>query len=61
MLQGEHSAILSNFIRLPFVIKTFVMFNFEWPLKTGFTVLSRDILYQFSRDIGVYTSAHVYY
>ena len=24
MLQGEHSAILSTFIKLPFVIKTFV-------------------------------------
>ena len=25
MLQGEHSAILSTFIKLPFVIKTFVL------------------------------------
>ena len=25
MLQGEHSAILSIFIKLPFVIKTFVL------------------------------------
>ena len=39
MLQGEHSVILSTFIKLPFVIKTFV-FSFEWPLKTGFTVFS---------------------
>ena len=38
MLQGEHSAILSAFIKLPFVIKIFVLFIFEWPLKTGFTV-----------------------
>ena len=38
MLQGEHSAILSTFIKLPFVIKTFVLSIFEWPLKTGFTV-----------------------
>ena len=36
MLQGEHSAILSTFIKLPFIIKIF--FFFEWPLKTGFTV-----------------------
>ena len=35
----EHSAILSTFIKLPFVIKTFVLSIFEWPLKTGFTVL----------------------
>ena len=38
MLQGEHSAILSTFIKLPFVIKVFVLSIFEWPLKTGFTV-----------------------
>ena len=38
MLQGEHSAILSIFIKLPFAIKTFVLSCFEWPLKTGFTV-----------------------
>ena len=38
MLQGEHSAILSTFFKLPFSIKTFVFSIFEWPLKTGFTV-----------------------
>ena len=37
MLQGEHSAILSTFIKLLFVIKIFVLSIFEWPLKTGFT------------------------
>ena len=26
MLQGEHSAILSTFIKLPFSIKTFVLY-----------------------------------
>ena len=36
MLQGEHSAILSTFIKLPYVIKIFVLSIFEWPLKTGF-------------------------
>ena len=38
----EHSAILLTFIKLPFVLKTFVLSIFEWPLKTGstaFTVL----------------------
>ena len=40
MLQGEHSAILSIFIKLPFVIKICVLSIFEWLLKTGFTVLS---------------------
>ena len=38
MLQGEHSEILSTFIRLSFVFKTFVLSIFEWLLKTGFTV-----------------------
>ena len=32
MLQREHSAILSTLIKLPFVIKIFVVFIFEWPL-----------------------------
>ena len=40
MLQGEHSAILSTFIKLPFVIKIFVLYIFEWWLKTGFTLYS---------------------
>ena len=40
MLQGEHSAILSTFVKLPFVFKIFVLSIFEWPLKTGFTVVS---------------------
>ena len=39
MLQGEHSAILSTFIKLPFVIKIFVLSIFEWPFYTGFTVI----------------------
>ena len=38
MFQGEHSAILSTFIKLPFVIKIFVLSIFEWPFYTGFTV-----------------------
>ena len=37
--KGEHSAILSTFIKLPFVIKISVLSIFEWPLKTGFTVI----------------------
>ena len=40
MLQGEHSAILSTFIKLPFVIKIFVLSTFEWPFYTGFTVIT---------------------
>ena len=38
MLKGEHSAILLTFIKLPFVIKIFVLSIFEWPFYTGFTV-----------------------
>ena len=38
MLQGEHSAIPSIFIKLPFVIKIFVLSIFELPFYTGFTV-----------------------
>ena len=38
MLKGEHSAILSTFIKLPFVINIFVLYIFEWQLKTGFNV-----------------------
>ena len=38
MLQGEHSAIHSTFIKLPFVIKIFALSIFEWPFYTGFTV-----------------------
>ena len=34
----EHSAILSTFIKLPFVYKIFVVSIFESPLKTGSTV-----------------------
>ena len=36
--EGEHSAILSTFIKLPFVIKIVVKSIFEWPLKTCFNV-----------------------
>ena len=34
----EHSAILSTSIKLPFIFKTFVLSNFEWPFKTGLTI-----------------------
>ena len=38
MLQVEHSAILSTFIKLPIVIKIFVLSVFEWMFYTDFTV-----------------------
>ena len=37
MLQGEHSAILLTFNKLPLVIRIFVLSIFEWPFYTGFT------------------------
>ena len=43
MVQREHSAILSTFINLPVIIKTFVLTSFKWPLKTGFTI-SQELL-----------------
>ena len=46
MIQGKHSEILSTFIKLPFVIKIFILCIFEWPLKTGFAVF----LLQYSTD-----------
>ena len=45
MLQNtpwEHSAILLTFIKLPFIIKTFVLSIFEWLLKTGFIVVVKS-------------------
>ena len=39
MLQREHSAIGSTFIKLPVVIKNFVLSIFEWLFYTGFTVV----------------------
>ena len=39
MLQREHSAILSTFIKLPVVIKIFVLSIFGWQFYTGFTVI----------------------
>ena len=45
MPQGEHSAVLSTFIKLPFFIKTFVLSIFKWPLKTSFTVLFNTYFY----------------
>ena len=35
---SKHSAILSTFIKLQFVIKIFILSIFEWRFYTGFTV-----------------------
>ena len=39
LLQREHSAMLSTFIKLPVVNNTFVLPIFEWPFHIGLTVL----------------------
>ena len=36
MFQGEHSAILSTFIKSTFVLKSFALSIFEWPPKDRF-------------------------
>ena len=49
MPQREHSTILLTFIKLPVVIKTFVLSIFEWPFFRGFTVtkvLGHDVIRQ---------------
>ena len=43
----EHSANLLTFIKLPFVIKIFVLSIFEWLLKTCFTVLTTYMYFMF--------------
>ena len=45
--KGEHTAILSTFIKLRFVIKIFILSIFEWPFYTGFTVcqLNSDFIW----------------
>ena len=45
MLQWEHTAIFLTFIKLPFVIKIFVLSIFEWPFYTGFTVYVNNVFY----------------
>ena len=39
------SALLSTFMKLPFVIKKFVLSIFEWPFYTGFTVCRKLALH----------------
>ena len=40
---SKHSAILSTFIKIPFVIKIFALsIYFEWPFKTDFTIYSNQ-------------------
>ena len=43
MLPFEHSAILLTCIKLPFVIKIFVLSIFEWPFYRDFTIFRKII------------------
>ena len=54
---AEHSAILSIFIKLQFVIKIFVMSILEWPFYTGFTVF---IMKGGGKYAETYLSVHLY-
>ena len=46
MLQRELSVILLTFIKLPFVIKIFVLSIIEWPFYTGFIVMDLNFKVQ---------------
>ena len=40
----QHSSILLTFLKLPSVIKIFVLYIFEWQFYIGFTVLRSKII-----------------
>ena len=50
LMQVKSIAILSTCIKLPFVIKIFVLSMFGWLLKTGFTVLHFCVLQHMTRE-----------
>ena len=53
LMQREHSAILSTFIKLPVVNKIFVLSIFEGPFYTGYSVpwyTARDIITQTNEE-----------
>ena len=52
MLQRKHFAILSTFVKLPFVIKIFVLSILELPFYTSFTVH----VFTFYRPLDLYKS-----
>ena len=60
MLLGAFCKILSTFIKLPFVIKIFILSSFEWLLKTGFTVLTTCMYFLFC-GIGTHCKMNIFY
>ena len=59
MPQVEHSAILSTFIKLPIVIKIFVLFIIEWPFYTGFSVFLKDRKTQTDQETATIFDLHI--
>ena len=47
MIKNGFQLMLSTFIKLPVVIKTFILSIFEWPFDTGFSV---GLLYNIYRQ-----------
>ena len=43
ILPLEHYVILSTYIKLPFVIKIFVLSTFKWLFYTGFSTFTKDV------------------
>ena len=50
----EHSEILSTFIKLPFVFKTFVLSICEWSLKIVFIVFLKNPFFQIIQASVIY-------
>ena len=48
---NSECSIISTFIKIPFSIKTFVLFISKWPLKTGFTVIQfQNLIKSFNQN-----------
>ena len=63
MLQLEHSALLLTCIKLPFVIKMFVLSIIEWPFYTGFTVCgfyTKNIKLQSRLDVALFFTGYYF-
>ena len=57
----EHSAVLLNCIELPHGFNAFVLSIFEWPLKTGFTVLAVSVqAFKFSLKLLFGTEVYIF-
>ena len=55
----EHSAILSTFIKLPYVFKTFVLSIFERQYYTGFAVVHKILVLNIEgSDESAYVQTH---